>query len=64
MMLVLRSINFQKMKKRIDWFCFLLGIAYLIVGIVFSIRGNDWFIIAINFLLGIMVLFKSYYQKK
>jgi len=50
-----------KMKK-IDWFWFLLGIAFLDASILFIIGDKDWFIILVNSILGIMILIKSFKQ--
>lgn len=45
---------------KFDWFWFGLSLAYLLMGILFFIKEYDWFIILINFLLGIAFMYKSW----
>lgn len=54
----------EEIKNKIDWFYFAFGIALLIMSFIYFIRENDWFLIFIQIILGIMFLFKAYYPEK
>lgn len=54
----------EGINMKIDWFWFVLGIAWIIMGIVFFIFSKDLWMVIIMIFVGIINLLKSYFQDR
>lgn len=54
----------KKEKMKIDWFSFIMGIAWIIMSIVFFVANKDLGIVIIMIFVGIVNLLKSYFQER
>lgn len=49
---------------KVDWFDFVIGIVWIILGVISYIWNRDWFIVMVFLIVGIMLLFNGLSEKK